>query len=328
LSIDDLARPVLVIGANGFVGRRVVRHLATASGFRPIAAVRRLTSGGTDGVEMRVCDATDPASVAAAIAGCGFAVNCVAGNAETMLAATRNLCAAAQAAGLRRVVHLSSMAVYGQATGLVDEARSLDAGGGWYGQAKFACEALMASFTDAGGEGVILRPGCIHGPQSEQWTGRIGRLLQQGRIGDLGAAGDGLCNLVHVDDVAAAVVAALERPGIAGQAFNLGDPDPGTWNQYFISFARAIGATPVRRISGRWLKAEKLLAIPLKIGQLVAARAKLGRLAPDPLPGSLMSLWRQDIQLDHRNTDAGLGFPRTPPEQAIAGAATWFRGQG
>jgi nucleoside-diphosphate-sugar epimerase len=269
-----------------------------------------------------VCDATDPASVAQAAAGCAYAVNCVAGDAETMLAATRNLCAAP---GLRRIVHLSSMAVYGPATGLVEEAHALDGGGGWYGEAKIACEAMVARFTEAGGEGVILRPGCIHGPNSEQWTTRIGRLLRHHRIGDLGPSGDGVCNLIFIDDVAAAVIAALQQPGAAGQAFNLADPNPGTWNAYFMAFARAIGATPVSRITGRWLKIEKLLAIPLKIGEIVAARAKMSRLAPDPIPGSLMGLWRQDIHLDHRKADALLAFPRTPPADAIATAAAWFK---
>lgn len=321
MSLTDPEHPVIVLGANGFVGRRVVQFLLDAPGVRPVAASRRAPAKAVPGVEVRLCDAIDTASVAAAAAGCAYAVNCVAGDAETMLAATRNLCAVP---GMRRIVHLSSMAVYGPATGLVDEAHPLDAGGGWYGKAKIACEAMLDTFTASGGEGVILRPGCIHGPQSEQWTARIGRLLRHKRIGDLGAAGDGLCNLIYVDDVASAVIAALHRPGVAGQAFNLADPQPGRWNAYFVAFGRAIGATPVRRITGRWLKIETLLAIPLKLGEIAAGRAKLGHFAPDPLPGSLLGLWRQDIQLDHRKADAELGFNRTPPAQALAAAAAWF----
>ena len=325
MSISDHAHRVVVIGANGFLGRRVVQLLAQTPGLTVIAAARRPRGTGADGVEWRVCDATDPAAVAAAIKGCTYAVNCVAGDAATMLAATRNLCAAAPAAGLRRIVHLSSMAVYGAATGLVDEAHTLDAGGGWYGEAKIACEVIMADYTSAGGEGVILRPGCIHGPHSEQWTARIGRLLQHHRIGDLGVAGDGACNLIYIDDVAAAVVAALLPPNVAGPAFNLRDPAPGTWNQYFMQFGLAIGATPVGRITRHWLKIEKLLAIPLKIAEKLAGRLGLGALVPDAIPGSLMGLWQQDIQLDHRKADRLLGFARTPPDRAIAAAASWFK---
>jgi nucleoside-diphosphate-sugar epimerase len=247
-------------------------------------------------------------------------VNCVAGDAATLIAATQSICSAA---GARRIVHLSSMAVYGDATGLIEESQALKPGGGWYADAKIACEALAVR---AGA--VILRPGCIHGPRGESWTGRIGRLLGQRRIGDLGSAGDGICNLVHVDDVASAIVASLVRPDVSGRAFNVGDPRPGTWNEYFTSFALAIGATPVARVAARTLKLDsKLLAPPLKIAQMLASRVGAGRLIPDPLPSSLLSLWRQEIQLDHRNADLGLGFTRMAPDAAIADAASWFVAQ-
>jgi nucleoside-diphosphate-sugar epimerase len=317
---ESLPKPVIVIGANGFVGRQVVRALADTKVFRPIAARRRPpTAPAANGIETRICDAGNPAAVAAALADAAGAVNCVAGSGETMLAATRNICAAAPPGC--RIIHLSSMAVYGAATGLIAESHAM-ASNGWYGQAKIQCEAIIQGHVAGGGDAVILRPGCIHGPGSDQWSGRIARLLHRHRIGDLGAAGDGLCNLIAVNDIAAAVIAALTQPDIAGEVFNLGDPDPGTWNQYFMTLARAIGATPVRRISQRWLKIEsKILAIPLKLGE----KAKLGRFVPDPLPGSLLALWRQEIQLDHRKTDARLGFTRTRPEQAIKEAAEWIR---
>jgi nucleoside-diphosphate-sugar epimerase len=322
-----LALKVVVVGAAGFVGRRTLEVLAGEPAFSAVGASRGPAPGWVGAIPWRICDATDAGSVAAALAGADCAVNCVAGDGRTLIEATRTLCAAARAAGLRRVVHLSSMAVYGGATGLVDETRPL-APFSTYGRAKAEAEALVRGFVRDGGDAVILRPGCIHGPRSAQWTVRIGRLLRAGRLGDLGAAGDGGCNLVHVDDVAAAVVAALQRPDIAGEAFNLGDPDPGTWNSYFIALARAIGATPVRRITARWLQIEtRLLAIPLKAAQIGAARARVAALAglvPEPMPRSLLGLWRQDIHLDHRKADAGLGFARTAPDAGIASAAAWF----
>ena len=128
MSETESMQAVLVLGAGGFVGRSVVQCLAATPGLRPIGAGRRAPAGGL-GIEWRVCDATDAPSVAAAAIGCGYAVNCVAGDAATMLAATRALCAAAQAGGLLRVAHISSMAVYGGATGLMEEAHRLDSGG-------------------------------------------------------------------------------------------------------------------------------------------------------------------------------------------------------
>jgi nucleoside-diphosphate-sugar epimerase len=319
------ALPVAVIGAQGFVGRRVVQYLKATQDFRPISAARRRSRNDTSEVEWRQCDATDPDSMAAALRGCLYAVNCVAGDARTMEVATYNLCQEAGAVGLRRIVHLSSMSVYGPATGLIDETQRLDSSAGWYASANVASEELMRKYIDSGGDGVILRPGCIHGPESEQWTILIGRLLRSFRIGDLGASGDGLCNLTYIDDVADAVITALRKPGIAGEVFNISDPNPKPWNSYFVAFARAIGATPVRRISPRWLKTEALLAAPLKVAAIAAAYAGVGRLPFDPVPRSLLPLWRQDIQLDHRKADAGLGFVRTAPDEAITRSASWFK---
>jgi nucleoside-diphosphate-sugar epimerase len=325
LSSSRSALPVVVIGAQGFVGRRVVQYLEQTQDLRPISAARRRDRNDTSQVEWRHCDATDSDSVAAALRGCLYAVNCVAGNAKTMEAATYHVCQGALAAGLRRVVHLSSMSVYGPVTGLIDERQPLDSSAGWYASAKVASELLVRRFIGAGGDGVILRPGCIHGPESEQWTILIGRLLQSKRIGDLGASGDGLCNLTYIDDVADAVITALRRPGIAGEAFNISDPNPKPWNSYFVTFARAIGATPVRRISSRWLKTEAMLAGPLKLASIAAAYAGLGRSPFDPVPRSLLPLWRQDIQLDHRKADVGLAFLRTAPDEAISRSARWFK---
>lgn len=325
MSASHSAQPVVVLGANGFVGRRLVQYLAATETFRPIATARKSVRNDTTDVEWRTCDATDAASVAAALADCAYAVNCVGGDAKTMEAATHNLCQAGGTARLRRIVHVSSMSVYGPVTGLIDEKQPLDPGASWYARAKVACEAMMQRFAASGGDGVTLRPGCIHGPGSEQWTVLIGRLLARHRIGDLGPAGDGLCNLTYIDDIAAAVVSALQRPGIAGEAFNVSDPDPGPWNRYFITFGRAIGATPVSRISLRWLKVETALAAPLKLAAMAGKLAGIKRLPFDPLPRSLPPLWRQDIRLDHRKADAGLGFARTTPDEAIARAATWFK---
>ena len=133
-------------------------------------------------------------------------------------------------------------------------------------------------------------------------------------------------NLTFIDDMVQALFAALQKPEARGQAFNVSDPDPGTWNDYFMRLGRAIGAVPVRRVTGRWLKLEtKLLAPPLKIAEIAAGRLRLKLPLPEPLPPSLARTWRQDIVLDHQAADRVLGFSRTAPAAAIAAAAEWFR---
>jgi nucleoside-diphosphate-sugar epimerase len=242
-----------------------------------------------------------------------------------MVMSARHLFATALALRVERVVHISSMVVYGEATGLVDEQSPIASEGGDYAQAKVAAERLARDFSQRGGNVVVLRPSCIYGPGSEQWTGRIGRLLRAGRIGDLGLAGDGCCNLIYIDDMASAVLQALRRPGLDGEAFNVSEPDPETWNHYFVRFGRALGATPIRRISSRRLELETKFAAPVLKGlELLGRRLGSPVRMPDAIPPSLALLWRQDIRLDHRKSDELLCFSRTSLAEGLAASARWL----
>ncbi|MGC5779392.1 NAD-dependent epimerase/dehydratase family protein [Methylobacterium sp. NFXW15] len=315
--------PVLVLGATGFIGRHLVAALAASAEFRPVALVRRQSASLPPGTETRQADVTDPVALAQAVTGIDMAVNCVAGGDAAMVEGTRNLCAAARKAGVTRVVHLSSMAVYGPAMGLVDESKPLDPSLGVYARAKVEGETIVAG---SGLDFVILRPGCVHGAGSAQWTERMGRLLRQHRLGDLGAAGDGTCNLTYVDDLVAAILASLRKPSAAGEAFNISDPDPKSWNAYLVGLGRAIGAVPVTRISPRWLKIEtKILAPAVTIAQRTAGRVVSGLPLPACVPPSLARTFSQDIVLDHRRASTELAFTRTPPDVALAAAAAWLR---
>ena len=177
---------------------------------------------------------------------------------------------------------------------------------------------------------MVFRPGCVFGPRSTQWSIRFARLLLARRLGDLGAAGDGGCNLVHVSDVAAAAVRALERPETDGLVFNLSTPDPPTWNEYLIEYAKALRAVPVQRIGGRRLRVEtKLLAPPLKIAEILGG--KLGvdpRRLPPPIPGSLLRLMGQDIRLDVRRAQTALDLQFRDLDAAVKATADWFRASG
>lgn len=313
-----MERKILILGAGGFVGSHLLSGLP-AAGFTVVAGTRRPLPGIT---EQRQLDASDPASLAAALEGITDIVNAVAGAPEAMVAGVQALCGAA---GARRVIHLSSMAVYGDASGLVAEDAPL-APRGAYAESKVAAEGLLRAHVLGGGEAVMLRPGCIHGPGSAQWTARPARLLRQGRLGDLAAAGDGICNLTAVADLVAATAMALGHPALNGAAFNIADPSPGSWNAYFLALAKAIGATPLRRVPGWQMKAEKLAAYPLKAAEILGRKLRLRM--PDPIPPSLWGVFGQEITLDHRQADTALGFARQPPEAALAEAASWFLRQG
>jgi nucleoside-diphosphate-sugar epimerase len=313
---------VLILGSNGFIGSHLLAALSKTSWARPVAGVRRAGTP-TQGVEQRIVDATVGASVTPALAGIDSVVNCVSGNAPSILEGARVLFgAAARLQPMPRIVHLSTMSVYGDASGLVLENAPLRGNVGAYSAAKVGAEEAAAAYSNK----AILRPGCVYGPGSPQWSGRISQWLLARRLGDLGADGDGYCNLVHVDDVVTAVIRCLERGPFASPAFNLSLPQPPTWNEYFLRFAKALGAVPLARISHRRLMIEtKLLAPPLKILDLAQRATKLRLLSvPPPIPPSLLGLMSQDIRLDVGRAEQELGLVWKPLEEGLAETAAWY----
>jgi 2-alkyl-3-oxoalkanoate reductase len=318
-----MKQSILVLGANGFIGRHVVAGLAATGWATPIAAVRRAPTGH-GGCEQRTVDATNVESVRAAMQGVGAVVNCVAGDAGTLVSSSRAVVAAAAGNADVRLMHLSTMSVYGSAEGLMSESSPLRADLGPYSEAKLASEEAVKAWPRT----VIFRPGCVFGPGSEQWTVRMARLLLSHRLGDLGTAGDGYCNLVHVDDVVQAIVRALETPAADGRVFNLSIPNPPTWNEFLTGFATALRAVPVQRIPSWQLRLEtKLLAPPLKIAEILGRKLKLdvSRL-PQPMPPSLLRLMSQEIRLDTQAAETGLGVRWKPLGTSLQEGARWYLG--
>ncbi len=318
-----MKQSILVLGANGFIGREVVAGLASTDWATPILAVRKPRALPKDQFEQRTVEATLAESVFAAMQGVTGVVNCVAGDAATIVSASKALIAAAErVTPAPRIVHLSTMSVYGSAVGLIDETAPLRGDLGPYSAAKVAAEESIGAYPRA----VMFRPGCVFGPGSEQWSIRIARLLLAHRLGDLGAAGDGFCNVVHVGDVVQAILRALEDPSLDGKVFNLSTPDPPTWNEFLVRYGTHLNAAPVSRISRRRLQIEgKLLAPPLKIAEILCRICKLdAAFLPPPIPPSLVRLMGQEIRLDTRRAESQLPLRFRDIDAALGSTARWF----
>lgn len=312
---------VLVTGASGFIGTEVLGRLAADERFAPVAGRRDVPAegpGGTGGRSVPVVrlDLTEPASVAAAVDGVDAVVHCAVGDRRVTVDGTRLLLQACARAGVPRVVHLSSIAVYGGATGVVGEDTPMVAGArgyaGWKVEAERACVAPARPGEPEPSGIVRLRPTIVYGPGSELWVGGMLRRLRSGRWGTLGAAGEGTCNPVHVSDVAAAVLAALTAGDRAvGRAFNVNGEESLTWNDWFTALASAAGLETPPALTARTLRRRRALGTPLK-AVLKAVRRVLPSVDPDYLLGVPS---RSEVDL--------FALRATYPVEAAAAALGW-----
>jgi len=307
---------VLILGGSGYVGGRLYERLSATAAMQPCRMSHR---------ELDTCDR---AALTRALTGIDAVINCVAGDYRSIAEGARELAYAAQAAKCARIIHFSSLAAYGRSEGLIGEGSAFDPGLGWYARAKCEAEAHITAFALQGGQVVTLRPGCVYGPDSQLWVGRLGRWLCDRRVGDLGSAGDGWSNLVHIDDVCDAAVRALTLPVTNGcnVAFNLAASDSPRWNVYLRDLAIAIGAIPVRRVSSRrlWIDSA-ILGPPLKAFERLLDAVHLPHeWLPDPLPPSVLRLWSQDIRLNARAATEVLQLNWIRYEIGLEQSARWF----
>jgi nucleoside-diphosphate-sugar epimerase len=229
---------VSISGGAGFLGLHLARRLL-ADG----AAVRTLDVAPLADLELEReveelrGDVRDPPAAARLVRSADVVVHAAA--ALPILASresirsvnvdgTANVLAAALEAGVRRVVFISSTAVYG-----VPERHPIGeddplVGVGWYGESKIEGEAVCREFGARGLETVILRPKTFLGPERLGVFEILFDWVREGRrIYTLGA-GENRYQLLAVEDLVDAVVRAFDAPGVAGEALNVGATEFGT----------------------------------------------------------------------------------------------------
>ncbi|MGC1510508.1 NAD-dependent epimerase/dehydratase family protein [Ketobacter sp.] len=318
---------VLVLGGSGFVGQVIVKKLLAQEAFMPIVASRGPSP--VKGVRTVAINALDRAQLARAVSDVGCVVNCVTGSKQTIMETSESLVSVLLNTPHKpKLIHMSTMSVYGNQEGLVTESTGLEPNIGWYGEAKIAAERAFERYADQGGSLYILRPGCIYGPGSQLWTDRVGKLLSSRRLGDLAEAGDGWSNLVHVDDVANATLHCLQALDDHGlNRFNLSAPDSPRWNRYFHDFAMALEATPLRYLSSKAVLVEtKLVAPPIKVMERVFSKFRVrAEWLPESMPPSLVRLWGQHIKLDSRRIDRVFNFRWTSYSDGVNESAEYFK---
>jgi len=240
---------VLVTGAGGFVGGRVVEVLHASGRAQVRAAVRRWAGAARIGrfpIEIVRCDVGNPTELERAMVGVAAVVHCAIGSRDVNVEGTRNVLEAARQSGVRRVVHLSTIAVYGDASGEIDETNPCRRTGDPYGDSKIEAEQVCQEYTARAVPVVILRPTIVYGPFSANWTIEFAERFRSGTWHLPERYGEGTCNLVYVDDLVAAVLLALTCEEAVGETFNVNGEERPTWNEYFRSLNASLGFAPLR----------------------------------------------------------------------------------
>jgi uncharacterized protein YbjT (DUF2867 family) len=271
---------VLVTGGTGFVGPKVVHALRAEE--RPVRVLarrperqERLRAWGSEVVKG---DITDPDSLRRAIEGCEAVVHLVAippfadskATRRVMEQGTRDLVAAAQAAGVRRFVLMSALGVH-------EDSKDLSG----YNHAKWEEEVAVK---ESGLEHTIFRPSFIFGSDGGLLPGLL-RLTRWSPVTPIPS--ERKLQPIWVEDVAAFFARSLEI-GVKGNGtWELGGPDQVTWSELYDRIRRTLG--------------KRRLAFELPGGLLRAAGGAAKVLPPfRGAPGAVAML-----QTDDNVTDIG-----------------------
>ena len=265
--LERVAPPdvTVVTGAAGWLGRALVHHLTrSGDGDRP-GAVRALVTTATDaealalvaGVEPVVGDVRRPDGLTGLFAGLGGTADVIHAAGvihparvddfeEVNARGTANVMTASRAAGVRRVVHVSSNSPFGvnaldRDTFRNDEPYDPYLG---YGRSKMRAELHVLDAVTAGLDAVIVRPPWFYGPYQPARQTRFFELVRAGRFPVIGD-GRQRRSMVYVDNLVQGIVAAELTATRPGRAWWIADARPYEMVEIVETVGRALAAEGV-----------------------------------------------------------------------------------
>ena len=324
---------ILVTGGSGFVGAAVVRQLLQAG--HGVRALIRPTSAraNLDGLAVEIVqgDLRDAASLGRAMAGVRFVFHVAADYrlwarrpeeiVRTNVEGTRALMEAALGAGVERIVYTSSVATLkarldggpSDETSLLEPASAVGA----YKYSKVVAERLVETMVaERKLPAVIVNPSTPIGPRDVRPT-PTGRIIVEAAAGRMPAYVDTGLNLVHVDDVAAGHLLALEK-GRIGERYILGGQDV-LLGDMLREIARQTGRSPPK------LRLPRRLIFPIAY----AAEAVAYFTDREPFVTTTgLRLAKDRMFFTSAKAERELCYRARPYGEAIAEAIAWFRQNG
>lgn len=245
-------KTVLVTGATGFLGGALALRLASER-VCVQALARRPEKGAflsdVEGIEIVQGDITCTDQLRDALKGCEIVFHVAASTGGSIkeqhrinVEGTCNVAEAAAQAGVGRLVHVSTIAVYGyRQSGNVTEATPQNPGDDPYNITKAEAENVLRETASIHNlTYTIIRPGMIYGPRSNMWTKNLFRLAKRRPTPFIGS-GQGSTFPIFIDDVVDMMVTLATHPSAAGEVFHC-TPDPSpTWREFLGAYSRLAG---------------------------------------------------------------------------------------
>ena len=248
----------LVTGASGFVGHHLIEALQTRGyGVRVLALpTENTTSLERTHVSIYRGDVRLPETLVEPMHGVDAVYHLAAIHGlwrpkqdyyAVNVAGTENVCQAALAAGVRRLIHVSSWSVYGMALGqAVNEDFPLKPIPDPYALTKAEADKLVQRYIVQDRlPAVIVRPGTMFGPGDQVNFGRMADRLRAGRAVIIGSGRNAL-PFVYVTDVVDGMLLAADQEQAIGGVYNLSTDQPLTQEELWRAIAQEIGANPPR----------------------------------------------------------------------------------
>jgi len=253
-------KKVLVTGATGFIGGRLIENLISEHGADVRALVHRYNNGARIArfpLEMMAGDIADADTIERAVAGCEVVFHLAhdPGDMQHNLDAARILAEACLRHGVQRLVYTSTSSIYEPfSDGDLDESAIAEPSGWAYGDCKIAVEQEFLKYSREQDLPVaVLLPTMVYGPFGKRWTATPVNQLLNGQL-YLPNEGEGLCNPVFVDDVVDALVIAAQKDEAIGERFLISGPESVTWKDFFSSFERILGINAQVHMSGEQIE--------------------------------------------------------------------------
>lgn len=242
---------ILITGGSGFLGINLVRYLlGRGHSVRSIDLLPFDYEDCKDKIEWVIGDIRDRAAMDRVTEGCDQVIHCAAAlplyTTEEIMTTdvdgTRNVLKAAIKAGAKRVVHISSTAVYGVPDHHPLYEHDKLIGVGPYGEAKILAEAECLKARDKGLIVTIIRPKSFVGPERLGIFALLYDWAKDGKNFPLPGGGDNLYQLLDVEDLCVLIEKAMTTDAaVANDVFNIGAKEFGTVRQDFQAVLDAAG---------------------------------------------------------------------------------------